>query len=250
MVREKRKLTKDQRLASIIDSPAFDRLRQAMGNKEFMRFAKEKIIPVQGDLIIEGLGFSPEDLDMILNNAHVIINCAASVSFNDPIHDALNINYFGCLRMLDLAQRTKNIQAFCHVSTAYVNSNLPKDSVIDEVILNKDQEVERIVSQLMQMNPKEAEMKIDQILDGYPNTYTFTKALAERSINKKRGTLPCCIVRPTMVGSALREPFPGWCDVVQAMAAPMFFAGIGIYRFMIGTGDESPDVVPVDYTCN
>lgn len=32
-----------------------------------------------------------------------MINCAASVNFDDPILEALNINYFGTLRMLDLA---------------------------------------------------------------------------------------------------------------------------------------------------
>ena len=33
-----------------------------------------------------------------------MINCAASVNFDDPLHDALNINYFGCLRMLEIAK--------------------------------------------------------------------------------------------------------------------------------------------------
>ncbi|MFM7850992.1 MAG: SDR family oxidoreductase [Flammeovirgaceae bacterium] len=60
---------------------------------------------------------------MLLNNVQIIINSAASVSFDDPLLESLNINYFGNLRMLELAKSCKNIQAFCHVSTAYVNSN-------------------------------------------------------------------------------------------------------------------------------
>lgn len=103
MVREKRKITSDERLAGLLESPCFDRLKQSMGMKEFMKFAKAKIIPVEGDLIIEGLGLKPKDLDLILNKVHIIINCAASVRFDEPIHDALNINYFGAMRMLDLA---------------------------------------------------------------------------------------------------------------------------------------------------
>lgn len=62
-----------------------------MGNSKFLKFALEKIVPIEGDLIMEGLGLSVEDRLFITNNVHVIINCAASVSFNDPLHDALNI---------------------------------------------------------------------------------------------------------------------------------------------------------------
>ena len=31
------------------------------GEEQFMEFAKKKIVPVNGDLIIEGLGMSKED---------------------------------------------------------------------------------------------------------------------------------------------------------------------------------------------
>jgi thioester reductase-like protein len=56
-----------------------------MGAEEFTRFAIEKIVPVNGDLIIEGLGMSKEDRQMLTENCQAIINCAASVSFNEPL---------------------------------------------------------------------------------------------------------------------------------------------------------------------
>ena len=34
----------------------------------------------------------------------------------------------------------------------------------------------------MQINPYEAQKNLAKIMNGYPNTYTFTKAFAERSI--------------------------------------------------------------------
>ena len=94
-----------------------------MGEREFEKWALKKIIPIQGDLIIDGLGISPEDRIRVTENVHLVINCAASVNFDDPLHDALEINYFGCMKMMALAKECKNIQAFCHVSTTYVNSN-------------------------------------------------------------------------------------------------------------------------------
>jgi hypothetical protein len=39
------------------------------------------------------------------------------------IHEMLQIDYFGPMRMLDFAKECKNLLVFNHVSTAYVNSN-------------------------------------------------------------------------------------------------------------------------------
>jgi len=72
-----------------------------------MKWALDKIVAVHGDLINEGLGLSAEDRAMIQDQVHVIINCAASVSFDETLHDALNINYFGSLRMPELAKNSK-----------------------------------------------------------------------------------------------------------------------------------------------
>lgn len=50
-----------------------------------MKFAKSKIVPIQGDLIIDKLGISFSDRQMITEQVHVIINSAASVNFDDPL---------------------------------------------------------------------------------------------------------------------------------------------------------------------
>lgn len=76
-----------------------------------------------GDLTLDGLGLSEENLNIMRSQVQIMINCAASVNFDDPLHDALNINYFGCLRMLEIAKSCSNLECFTHVSTAYVNSN-------------------------------------------------------------------------------------------------------------------------------
>lgn len=100
------------------------------------------------------------------------------------------------------------------------------------------------------MNPLEIEADLKNILNGYPNTYTFTKSLAEKSILKKRGTLPCCLLRPSMIGSSLREPYVGWVDCVSALGGPIFFGGIGVYNYQVGYGAETIDLVAVDQCIN
>ena len=140
--------------------------------------------------------------------------------------------------------------AYCHVSTCYVNSNLPQDAVIEEEIYQKDQEIERLVSQVMQMNPRQVEEQLSNIIGGYANTYCFTKALFERTMNKKVGNMPSCIVRPSMVGPSVSEPYEGWIDTLAAVGGPIFFGGLGVFNYQLGTGKQVFDMTAVDQVVN
>ena len=66
-------------------------------------------MPVAGDLIIDKLGLSDADRQMVTAETEVVINVAASVNFDDPLLDALQINYFGSQRMMQLAKECKKI---------------------------------------------------------------------------------------------------------------------------------------------
>lgn len=50
---------------------------------------------------------------------------------------------------------------------------------------------------------------------GWPNTYVFTKAMAEMLVGEMKGNLSVVIVRPTIVTSTFKEPFPGWVEGVR-----------------------------------
>ena len=41
-----------------------------------------------------------------------------------------------------------------------------------------------------------------------PNTYTLTKAIAEKLVEEQRGDIPCCVIRPTIVAASYQEPVP------------------------------------------
>lgn len=47
-----------------------------------------------------------------------------------------------------------------------------------------------------------------KIIQDRPNTYTFTKALAEYVVSQEAKDLPLAIIRPSIVGSSWREPIP------------------------------------------
>ena len=132
-------------------SPSFERVKKSI--PDFDLLVDQVIVPIEGDIIKENLGMRAEDRELIINKIHVIINCAASVDFNERLKDALNINYFGCLRMLELASQCRRIEIFTHVSTCYVNCD--KKGYIQERIYDEVGSSEDIISKVMKMTPEE-----------------------------------------------------------------------------------------------
>ena len=49
-------------------------------------------------------------------------------------------------------------------------------------------------------------------LHGWQDTYVFTKAVGEMVINSMRGEVPVVTIRPSVIESTWRDPFPGWME--------------------------------------
>ncbi|MGH3764364.1 MAG: HAD-IB family hydrolase [Pseudonocardiaceae bacterium] len=87
---------------------------------------------------------------------------------------------------------------------------------------------------------------------GWPDVYTLTKALGERVAEQlwAQAGRPLSVVRPAIVESALRHPYPGWIDGFK-MADPLIIAfGRGLLREFPGLPDSVLDVIPVDLVVN
>ncbi len=85
---------------------------------------------------------------------------------------------------------------------------------------------------------------------GWPDSYSFTKALAETAVREHAEQFPITIVRPSIIESALREPYPGWVRGFR-MADPIILAyGRGSLPEFPGIPDAVVDVVPVDLVVN
>jgi HAD superfamily hydrolase (TIGR01490 family) len=87
---------------------------------------------------------------------------------------------------------------------------------------------------------------------GWPDVYTFTKALGERvaeQLSLEFG-LPLSIVRPSIVESALEKPYPGWIEGFK-MAEPIILAyGRGSIPEFPGLPEGVIDIIPVDLVVN
>jgi long-chain acyl-CoA synthetase len=78
---------------------------------------------------------------------------------------------------------------------------------------------------------------------GWPNTYTYTKSLGEQAI--AASDVAWSIVRPSIVESALRFPFPGWNEGFTT-SAPLAFMALQGHRSFPAAEKAILDVVPVD----
>ncbi len=62
----------------------------------------------------------------------------------------------------------------------------------------------------------------------------------------RRGNLPMCIIRPAIINTSYKEPFPGWLDSIAAAAAMFLFVGLGIIKEVRGNPNTIGDTIPVD----
>lgn len=83
---------------------------------------------------------------------------------------------------------------------------------------------------------------------GWPNTYTFTKSLAESLLAARGDGLPIAIVRPSIVETSLEEPFSGWNEGINTSAPLSYLLGT-YFRQLPSNERKRLDVIPVDIVC-
>ena len=280
--------TAEDRLAKeIIAAPLFDRLRARHGD-DFEAFAFAKLVPVAGDLGVDGLGLSPEAESAIVAETDVVVHSAATTTFDERFDVAVNINTLGPRRVLALAKRCKNLKVMCHVSTAFVNglrvgraaerAFRVGDSIAVELAEGKKNKTaaEKATETAKGVDPyeevalafaeaetaglraesgKNASSCMSRLgsararANGWQDTYVFTKAMGEQILSAERGDV-LWDLRPSIVEGALSEPFPGWIEGVR-MADPLILAyGKGLIRGFVGDKEGVLDIVPVDAVVN
>ncbi|MBO0911093.1 MAG: SDR family oxidoreductase [Acidobacteria bacterium] len=80
---------------------------------------------------------------------------------------------------------------------------------------------------------------------GWPNTYTFTKSLAESLLVKLGAGVPIAIVRPAIVESSIRQPFRGWNEGINTSASLSYLLGT-FFRQLPTNERKRLDIIPVD----
>ncbi|KPP62270.1 fatty acyl-CoA reductase 1-like [Scleropages formosus] len=241
LVRPKASQSMQERVKNMMKSKLFDRLRAA--SPDFHR----KVIPISSELMQSGLGLSPEDEDGLSARIHVIFHCAATIRFDEPLKRALQLNVAATKELLRLALRMQKLEAFVHISTAYAHCH---HRHIDEVIYPPPVDPGKLISSLEWMDDSMVDDLTPHLLGERPNTYTYTKALAESVVQQHSDKLNVAVVRPSIVVASWQEPFPGWIDNLNGPSGILVAAGKGLMRTMRADNRAVADIIPVDVVIN
>lgn len=79
------------------------------------------IIP--GDVSVSDLGLSRDDRKKLINEVNIIYHCAATIRFDEQLKKAVLLNTRGTKLIVELSRECKDLDLFCHVSTAYCHLN-------------------------------------------------------------------------------------------------------------------------------
>lgn len=200
LIRPKKEQSADQRLKSICDQILFDAVR--LLNPKFI----EKLVPINGDVTELGLGLSDND-KKLMKNVSVIFHSAASVRFDDSLRDAVLMNTRGTREIMKFAETLKNIKVVMHVSTTYSNVHL---QTVKEEIYPPIADWKKTIEICEKFEGEQLNYFTPLYTNFMPNTYVFSKNLAEQVSYEYRDKLPLVLFRPSIVLNAWEEPFGGY----------------------------------------
>ncbi|KAG5668434.1 hypothetical protein PVAND_016374 [Polypedilum vanderplanki] len=209
-----------ERVQEITNSPLFDVIRAK--NPE----AFKKISLIEGDITMQNLGIT--------------------ISFTEPMKIAVATNLQSVNELINLARKVKKLDSFVHVSTAYTNW-FEKD--VKEIFYKPNYDPKKVIEMCKTLSDEELG-KMIPTLGKHNNTYTFSKSLSEYLILQEGVDLPITVVRPSVVISSLKEPFPGWVDNWGGTTPFIFMIAKGLFRHPHNLGDNTIDAIPADVTVN
>lgn len=237
-------------------SPALRPLRDAHGAGVAERIAA-KVQVLEGDIVTAHAGIGPAEREALAGSVDLVVHFAGMTDFQpDPVQ-ALAINTRGAMHVADLAADLG--VPMIHVSTAYVagrsSGRIPEslDPRVSPLGVDFDPqaEVEALEARLAELPQTRAtrQQRIDAAMEraealGWPNIYTFSKALGERLL-AQRDDVEVTIVRPTIVECARSFPFPGWNEGLNT-SAPLAWLISTAFRDFPSREHNLFDIAPVD----
>ncbi len=265
--RRKKNVSGEQRFYSeVLTSPPLRPVVDRIGGESVVR---QKVQVVEGDLDQPFCGISAEQLDDLKGKVDIVVNLAGVVDFDPPVNESVEPNVYGTTHLIDLV-KVLNAK-LVHVSTAYVagkkNGHVSEDlpiegyfpmrgepgetrtfSVAEELDWYQQFVRETRDSRYTNSRPVRERLRaggMDRAEQwGWTNTYTYTKSMGEQLIAHTSG-ITYAIVRPAIVESSMRFPFPGWNEGFTTSAPLVLMGGEGVKSWPVRR-DGPLEIIPVD----
>lgn len=125
-----------------------------------------------------------------------VYHIAASVRFDDSLKDAIIMNTRGTREVTLLAKEMKHLEVLVHFSTAYCHTD---KNVVEEKMYPPITDWRTTIELAEKADSHILDVFTAKYTDPFPNTYTFTKGLAEHVVNDLcEGVVPAVIIRPSI----------------------------------------------------
>ncbi|PHU15781.1 putative fatty acyl-CoA reductase 4 [Capsicum chinense] len=272
LIRASDNSAKERFTHEVVRSELFNVIKEKMGTVNLYSLVEEKVFVISGDVSYENMGITNSELrEKMHKEIDIIINSAATTNFYERYDTAMNVNVVGAMNVLTFAKCCTKLKMLLHVSTAYVcgkatgvlsekpfvmcetineNSYLDMD-VERSVLANKLKELEALNATPKEVTKAMKELGIQRAkLHGWQNTYSFTKAMGEMVLGHLKENLQLVIIRPTIITSTFKEPFPGWIEGVRTVDSFIVAYGKGVLKFYYGDPNSKLDVIPGDMVVN
>lgn len=287
LIRSKASMTAEDRLRTLLRKPAFSIWRDSVGEDEVERAVRERIRVVEGDLA--AVPDLPADLDIVIHSASSVsfdppidqafetnlggatkLYSALAISGGNPHVVHVSTAYVGGIRkgIVPEARLTHSVDWRAEFDAA-------RDARVRvEMASRQPETLRKFMTESRAAHGKEGPQAVataaensrvewvrKRLVDygrtraeslGWTDVYTLTKAFSERAAEQLWGETGhrLSIVRPAIIESALRHPYPGWIDGFK-VADPLILAfGRGVLPEFPGLPDSVLDVIPVDFVVN
>ncbi|XP_015590617.1 putative fatty acyl-CoA reductase CG5065 [Cephus cinctus] len=241
LLRPRRGRSPEIRVDEMFKLPMFNRIRKTKPS------VMKKLVPFQGDVTMDKLGLTDEQQERLVNEVSVIFHCAATLRLEAKLKDAIEMNTVGTKRILELSKQIKGLKALVHLSTAFCHVDQEE---LGERVYDAPDDPRDVMRLVQWMDESAIDLITPKLLDPHPNTYTYSKRLAEKLVADEYANLPCSIARPSIVTPAWAEPLPGWVDSLNGPVGLIVGAGKGVIRSMHCNANYHAEVIPVDLAIN
>ncbi|KAL3271475.1 hypothetical protein HHI36_021960 [Cryptolaemus montrouzieri] len=230
-----------KRFEEIFEGPSMVPLKIA--NPKYL----EKVAIINGDCSLPEVGIEDQDKQKIIEEVNFVIHCAATVRFDEKLKIAARINVRAVSDLLKIARQMKHLKGFLHVSTAYSNCHV---KTIDESFYKPGISANHLLEIVEMLDEEILENVTPGLLGKWPNSYVFTKCVAEDLIKHESRNLPVAVLRPSIVIASVSEPVAGWIDNFYGATGVFLGAAIGLLRSLNGDKKNVAEMIPADYVIN
>jgi len=236
---------------------AIQKWTKAMPNQVQAILASRRVQIISGDMREADFGLKHEVLEQLRDQVTLVIHTAAKISLEASLVDAFENNCLPALELARIASRFRRLKLLIQLSTAYVNSFLPDGPVLERQYplssssTDSENDPEEELASILTFNTS-------PVADRFSSPYAQAKYLMERLLLQRFPSLPILLVRPTIFGQALRDPFPLY-GIEDSTPMNKFFQyfladrgatqvwhSAGGYK----TGANIIDEIPVDFVAN